>query len=557
MPIFPHQPSRLSKPRKLRLALTAFAAALLLLPTQGPAIELSAGEHPSQGEMSDLSRSIIADAKGTGAPSSAATTEFANIAGGIIGSLRRAAGSSGNQYSLALPGRADAESRVPSIPLLLADGKINAAFNPAGTTLQYNGDNTIATASLGFGYLKKPNELAATGQELKAATMIGSQIAAGTDFSIYQSHKDLVVNTLLQVPDSGFRFRLSGGYLWGAQNFDFPSGTANIDLEQFSYLFSTQYILPKSRSISFLQSIGLSAWGARANQLSNADGPRLFLQDSGTEYLIMNDPLALSEGHLFGASGDMQIALRSNMVVKGSVGYEQLRFPFADGTSELNRKTFYNVDLNYEPFPSLAIGGGYKAGASEKRTTLVAGIRNWSLSAFINKGQNGVSDNRGVMLTYTLAIPGRNRQTDLASRLQPNRGSDKSTMLADALIRPVQIPQTFLAKVDLTAVTQVGTATRSSAMTLQVAEPVTSFTPLAATGGTAPFTYFVSAGTLPAGLALNATTGAVTGIPTTAQSAASVTFAARDADSVTFGQTITLIFTVNAAAPFDVGVIGL
>jgi large repetitive protein len=36
-----------------------------------------------------------------------------------------------------------------------------------------------------------------------------------------------------------------------------------------------------------------------------------------------------------------------------------------------------------------------------------------------------------------------------------------------------------------------------------------------ASGGVAPYTYAVSAGALPAGLALNATTGSITGLPTT------------------------------------------
>ena len=39
---------------------------------------------------------------------------------------------------------------------------------------------------------------------------------------------------------------------------------------------------------------------------------------------------------------------------------------------------------------------------------------------------------------------------------------------------------------------------------------------LSASGGTTPYTWSISAGSLPAGLTLNASTGAITGTPTTA-----------------------------------------
>jgi hypothetical protein len=51
---------------------------------------------------------------------------------------------------------------------------------------------------------------------------------------------------------------------------------------------------------------------------------------------------------------------------------------------------------------------------------------------------------------------------------------------------------------------------------------------LAATGGVAPYTWSVLAGTLPAGLALNAATGAITGTPTTAVNATPLTFKVAD-----------------------------
>ena len=67
---------------------------------------------------------------------------------------------------------------------------------------------------------------------------------------------------------------------------------------------------------------------------------------------------------------------------------------------------------------------------------------------------------------------------------------------------------------------------------------------VSATGGTGSYTFGVTAGTLPAGLALNATTGAITGTPTSA-TAATFTITATDSNSATGSRSYTL--TVNAA----------
>ncbi|EHN71779.1 Ig family protein, partial [Streptomyces coelicoflavus ZG0656] len=58
---------------------------------------------------------------------------------------------------------------------------------------------------------------------------------------------------------------------------------------------------------------------------------------------------------------------------------------------------------------------------------------------------------------------------------------------------------------------------------------------VATSGGTAPVTFAVTTGALPAGLSLNAATGAITGTPTTA-GAHSFTITATDANSLTDDQ---------------------
>ena len=418
----------------------------------GDATRLYAGEFATSTYMQELSKSITAEAYSR-------SPEGAQSSGGSYSSLAGAittAGQTGKIQSI-LPGN------LPPLQLALADGTINSTIGSSGSKLQYQGDRSQGSIDLGFGYLKPQNSDASVGGQAKLATMIGRQFALGSDFTMYANYRDLVVNTVWQIPDSGIRFKLSGGYLWGNQNFNFPSGAATIDLEQYSYLFSTQYVIPRSEELRCLQSIGLSLWGAQAHQLSGNGDPRSYLQETSSDYLIMNDPLKLSEGRLLGASADTQVALRSNMVLKGSAGYEQLRFPFSDGSRELNESAYYNLNLKYEPFRSVSIGTGYKSGAGEERFDIMCGIGNLQLDLFRSKGMNGVADNRGAMLSWHLAIPTRKQQTvPLARRMQPARSDDARTLLAESVARPAQLPRTFLAKVDQTAVSLAATVSKAA-----------------------------------------------------------------------------------------------
>ncbi|MCB9384653.1 MAG: putative Ig domain-containing protein [Bryobacterales bacterium] len=106
--------------------------------------------------------------------------------------------------------------------------------------------------------------------------------------------------------------------------------------------------------------------------------------------------------------------------------------------------------------------------------------------------------------------------------------------------------------------TDAAGATATQPLTLQVLEGPTITTSsfnqttvgqsvsvtLAATNGTTPYTWSISAGVLPAGLSLNPSTGAITGSPATAGTA-SFTARVSDANSVTDSKALSM--TVNAA----------
>ena len=78
-----------------------------------------------------------------------------------------------------------------------------------------------------------------------------------------------------------------------------------------------------------------------------------------------------------------------------------------------------------------------------------------------------------------------------------------------------------------------------------VGAAIASFIPVTAAGGTTPYSFALTGGTLPTGLTFNTTTGAIAGTPTTALGATVFTVTVTDATTAQSAQTFTL--TVNPA----------
>jgi hypothetical protein len=114
--------------------------------------------------------------------------------------------------------------------------------------------------------------------------------------------------------------------------------------------------------------------------------------------------------------------------------------------------------------------------------------------------------------------------------------------------------QSASATVTLTVVSNTLTITSASLPNGQVG--VAYSTTLTATGGTKPYTWSLTSGTLPAGLSLNTATGAVAGTPTAAVSSTPLTFTVTDASSPAQSAAAALTLTV-AASPLTVGTTSL
>lgn len=96
------------------------------------------------------------------------------------------------------------------------------------------------------------------------------------------------------------------------------------------------------------------------------------------------------------------------------------------------------------------------------------------------------------------------------------------------------------------------TAGATSAVTVQQNSAITSFDPFSSvSGGYTPYTYYISSGTLPTGITLDASTGLVSGTPTVVQASGNVIFRVRDSQSTSAATTVTVSFTVTKS-PYTV-----
>ena len=98
-----------------------------------------------------------------------------------------------------------------------------------------------------------------------------------------------------------------------------------------------------------------------------------------------------------------------------------------------------------------------------------------------------------------------------------------------------------------TVVTPLSTTQAIASKTGTVNTAVAAFVPVTASGGTTPYTYALSGGTLPNGMSFGTSTGQVSGTPTAALSTTTFTVTVTDATNATSSKTFQL--TVNAAIP--------
>ena len=101
---------------------------------------------------------------------------------------------------------------------------------------------------------------------------------------------------------------------------------------------------------------------------------------------------------------------------------------------------------------------------------------------------------------------------------------------------------------EVTVIPISATAGNTTAVSVTENSAIASFNPFSlVSNGTTPYTYYVSAGTLPTGITIDSSTGLVSGTPTVVQSAANVSFSVKDVNNVVATTTSTVSFEVNSS----------
>jgi len=319
---------------------------------------------------------------------------------------------------------------LPSASFSGVDGKVNGSVGSESSSLSYRGDESWLSAELGLGYYNPEWGEDRIRYHLGMAAMVTDNVAVGLlgDHDSYK--RDMVLNTVWQTPLDGFRLKLSGGYMWGKQDFTFSDVVHSQDLKQFSWVAAGEYIVPDGDSALGLHSLGMSAWGSRASD------------ESGDSYV-------LSEGRIFGVSADTQVAILNNLVAKGSVGYEELNFPLPDAAKEKNTDLYTDLGVTWEPVKAITLDAGWKNGVSEDRYTIGAASGPVKLSSWYTRGHAGLADEKGATLAYAYnfgAAASHQHTVLLSSRLKPLRSAWATILLVEAMKRPTQMPSRFLVK---------------------------------------------------------------------------------------------------------------
>lgn len=335
----------------------------------------------------------------------------------------------------------------------VGDAGAGANITPTATDIRF--ESTDYLGHVGINYVS-PKSSYGVGIKADGAYLLGKTAAIGANLLLNNNMKEAVLSGVWMPEGTNLKAKLSTSYMVGQQNFDFYSGNANANLSQASYYFSTQYVVPKEQS-SYLHNVGISTWGSKAKQTNNPD-PVYVLSETASAYQLMMDPRKLAVGTLQGEALDAQVGITKQIIAKAAVGYETLKFPFSDGSQELDKRIYQDYVLQYQPVPEVALQAGYKMGAAMNNIMLSAAYSRWKVTGFKNNGVNGVAGNQGAMLTYSLPLDGTaSKAVSFGTLTRPELIGNSSYIMRDAATRPVQLPQAFLAKVDTTAVKTLAT----------------------------------------------------------------------------------------------------
>lgn len=219
------------------------------------------------------------------------------------------------------------EQSIPLVPFSVGDAGTLSVSDTAAGYVRQSDDNVV---KINAGIYDGGRAVAVTG--IDAATMLGDHTALGMNLMLSVDKSEAALSGVSHFKDSGLRVRGTLSYMQGNKQFDFYRSSERAKLSQVGYYVSISGVNNGLSDLG-LQSLGLSVWGAKAKNHSMFDTQR-YVDQTANYILLTTDQRRLAEGLLRGASIDLQYAPYANLVLKGALGMEQIKFPLSNGSEE-------------------------------------------------------------------------------------------------------------------------------------------------------------------------------------------------------------------------------
>jgi hypothetical protein len=183
------------------------------------------------------------------------------------------------------------------------------------------------------------------------------------------------------------------------------------------------------------------------------------------------------------------------------------------------------------------------------------------IAVALTSNDTGIDQSQAASITATVAHDAKS--AGVTFNVTGGGTLSGTTTTATTYNTPASVTSAFTATVTATSITdttktatvqiKVNPLPAISTTSLTVTEGATYNGTLSESGGTSPYTYAVTSGTLPAGLSLSASTGAITGTPTGPAGNSSVTFKVTDSSSAgKMSASQAVAVTVNAPPPLTI-----
>ena len=152
-----------------------------------------------------------------------------------------------------------ANAMVPPTSINVGNPVAGASLGANASSFRFEGKDYLAHVGVKYASLKSNFGY---GINVDGAALLSKTVALGINISGFTNTKEAVLSGVWMPDDTNLKMKLSTAYMWGQQNFDFYSGNSSANLNQASYYFSGQYVVPKEKS-DYLHLVGISNWGQK------------------------------------------------------------------------------------------------------------------------------------------------------------------------------------------------------------------------------------------------------------------------------------------------------